>query len=247
MPAPIQTGSAQPGPGPADRLGIRLARPADAEAWVNTHVESLCSTYAELMPAEFCRHHRSLIPQLIIERTAQFAEQHRPGAEPATRAWIAEDDHGPLAIAAAGRGGTEWELARGFPPASTDLELHKLYALPRALGRGVGQAMLDTVIGQQPAYLWVMAGNPRAEAFYRRNGFVPDGLESRGGPTWHYKPMFRMHRLVQPASGQATRAGLVLGLGHAPRAHRTGCASRRSSSSPATRAGGRRTGRTARR
>jgi len=58
-----------------------------------------------------------------------------------------------------------------------DLELEGLYVLERHHGTGVGQALLDAAIGERPAYLWVLADNPRAQAFYRRNGFEPDGTE----------------------------------------------------------------------
>jgi GNAT superfamily N-acetyltransferase len=58
-----------------------------------------------------------------------------------------------------------------------DLELEGLYVLDVHHGTGVGQALLDAAIGDRPAYLWALADNPRAHAFYRRNGFVADGAE----------------------------------------------------------------------
>lgn len=61
-------------------------------------------------------------------------------------------------------------------------ELTMLYVLQRAHGSGVGQALLDAVLADRPASLWVAADNPRALAFYRRNGFRPDGAESSFGP-----------------------------------------------------------------
>lgn len=42
--------------------------------------------------------------------------------------------------------------------------------------KGVGQALLDTAIGDRPAYHWALADNPRAHAFSRRNGFELDGV-----------------------------------------------------------------------
>ena len=65
-----------------------------------------------------------------------------------------------------------------------DLELEGLYVLDEFHGAGVGQALLDAAIGDRPAYLWVLADNPRAHAFYRRNGFEPDGV-SKVDEWWH--------------------------------------------------------------
>lgn len=61
-------------------------------------------------------------------------------------------------------------------------ELTMLYVLADAHGRGVGQGLLDAVLSDRPASLWVAADNPRAHAFYRRNGFHPDGARSSFGP-----------------------------------------------------------------
>ncbi|WP_395244801.1 GNAT family N-acetyltransferase [Agromyces sp. MMS24-K17] len=58
-----------------------------------------------------------------------------------------------------------------------DLELEGLYTLDDVHGTGVGQALLDAAIGDRPAYLWALDRNPRAHAFYRRNGFELDGAE----------------------------------------------------------------------
>ena len=42
-------------------------------------------------------------------------------------------------------------------------------------GSGAGQLLLDAAVGSSGAYLWIADDNPRAFAFYTRNGFVPDG------------------------------------------------------------------------
>jgi len=59
--------------------------------------------------------------------------------------------------------------------APRDLQLEGLYVLDAHHGTGVGQGLLDAAIGDRPAYLWALADNPRAHAFYRRNRFAPDG------------------------------------------------------------------------
>ena len=81
--------------------------------------------------------------------------------------WVAEHDGRIIGFAAAGEGRESdlWQLH----------ELYSIYVLAEAHGTGVGQALLDAALGEAPAYLWVAAENPRAQAFYRRNRFAPDG------------------------------------------------------------------------
>ena len=70
-------------------------------------------------------------------------------------------------------------IAWAGPPSGSDpareLELHLIYITSDHYGSGAGQALLDAVLGREPAQLWVAEENPRAIAFYRRNGFAPDG------------------------------------------------------------------------
>jgi GNAT superfamily N-acetyltransferase len=55
-------------------------------------------------------------------------------------------------------------------------QLYLLYAYAAFHGSGVGAALLNAVIDPlTPAALWVADPNPRAQAFYRKNGFVADG------------------------------------------------------------------------
>ena len=59
--------------------------------------------------------------------------------------------------------------------APRDWQLYVLYLLKEHQGSGAGQQLIDAVLGQRASVLWVADPNPRAQAFYRRNGFVPDG------------------------------------------------------------------------
>lgn len=59
--------------------------------------------------------------------------------------------------------------------APADLELYAIYQQLSAHSSGTGRALLDVANGAKPAFLWVAEANPRAQAFYRRNGFNPDG------------------------------------------------------------------------
>jgi GNAT superfamily N-acetyltransferase len=64
--------------------------------------------------------------------------------------------------------------SRDDPPVRP-LELTVLYLRAAQHGSGLGQELLDAVVGDQPASLWVAEQNPRARRFYERNGFTSDG------------------------------------------------------------------------
>lgn len=57
-----------------------------------------------------------------------------------------------------------------------DLELGSIYLLASHHGSGLGQDLLDVALSGRQASLWVLDDNPRAHAFYARNGFSPDGM-----------------------------------------------------------------------
>lgn len=61
------------------------------------------------------------------------------------------------------------------PQAPTTLELQMMYLLDVAKGSGIADRLLEMTIGDAPAHLWVVDGNDRAIAFYRRHGFEPVG------------------------------------------------------------------------
>jgi GNAT superfamily N-acetyltransferase len=55
-------------------------------------------------------------------------------------------------------------------------QLYVLYVYAADHGTGAGRALLEAVITPaESAVLWVADPNPRAQAFYRKDGFVPDG------------------------------------------------------------------------
>jgi ribosomal protein S18 acetylase RimI-like enzyme len=74
-----------------------------------------------------------------------------------------------------------------------DLQLYMIYQLASEYGTGSGQALLDAAIADNPAFVWVAEQNPRAIAFYRRNGFEPDGA-SIVAEQWENLVEFRMVR-----------------------------------------------------
>jgi GNAT superfamily N-acetyltransferase len=167
----------------------------DAEGYVRCHVECLAETYAPIMPPAFAEQHRAAIGDRIRQTREQWAAWELEPAERRTRCWLASDVTGEtVGIARSGPGPQQWENDLGAPVPAVDLELHHIYTLNRTHGTGLGQALLELAIGPADAYLWILHGNPRAERFYRRNGFVPDGVELSCGPTWFHRTMFRMVR-----------------------------------------------------
>jgi GNAT superfamily N-acetyltransferase len=72
-------------------------------------------------------------------------------------------------------------LAGGYQPTPGITELVSMYVRPRARGRGVGQALIDAVIGwavtnnATTVHLWVTETNSRARSLYERCGFKPTG------------------------------------------------------------------------
>ncbi len=147
--------------------GVIEVRPAivgDAEVIAEIHVTAWQQSYRHLVdPARL----DALAP---ADRVEQWREIIRT---PEQDAWVAQLDGVIVAWAAASpRVLTRHPRAR---------ELNGIYAVASAYGTGVGQALLDAAIGDAGAFLWVAAENPRAHAFYLRNGFVPDGAAQNYG------------------------------------------------------------------
>lgn len=61
--------------------------------------------------------------------------------------------------------------------APRERELFFIYLLAKYQGTGIGQQLFDAACAERPGYLWVAKDNPRAHAFYKRNGMVLDGAE----------------------------------------------------------------------
>jgi L-amino acid N-acyltransferase YncA len=83
-------------------------------------------------------------------------------------------------VAVAERGGRVIGVAMSGPPLDADArwatQLYVLYVCAADHGSGAGSALLSSVVGPpESAALWVADPNPRAQAFYRNHGFVPDG------------------------------------------------------------------------
>ena len=83
-------------------------------------------------------------------------------------------------VAVAERDGELVGIAMSGPPldagAAWARQLYVLYVCAVDHGTGVGPALLEAVVDpEESVALWVADPNPRAQAFYRKHGFVDDG------------------------------------------------------------------------
>lgn len=139
---------------------IRRAEPADAEPLAVLHLVVWEEAYTGLMPQQVLDERRA---RPIADRVEVW---RRRLARPDQQTWVAVDEDGDIVgFAESGRG----------RDGSGDLEVMALYVRAGRYGTGLGHRLLDTAIGDRPAYLWVLAGNERALRFYEKHGFALDG------------------------------------------------------------------------
>ncbi|MEJ1088781.1 GNAT family N-acetyltransferase [Microbacterium sp. Mu-80] len=164
---------------PADRMPVRNATVADAHGLAVVHVRSWQAAYRGLMPQEV------LDALSIAEREANWA-RFMADSERSSRTLVVERDN--EIVGWAGYGAARDDDAPGTG------ELWGIYAHPAAWSTGVGHALVTAVEaalraeGHEVAYLWVLAGNDRAAAFYERHGWASDGgtkIDERPGLTLH--------------------------------------------------------------
>jgi ribosomal protein S18 acetylase RimI-like enzyme len=95
-------------------------------------------------------------------------------------AYLTDERYHENRVAVAERGDGLVGIAMSGPPgevmAPWTRQLYVLYVHAADHGTGAGQALLEAVIEPaESAALWVADPNPRAQAFYRKHGFVADG------------------------------------------------------------------------
>ncbi|TFB51973.1 GNAT family N-acetyltransferase [Cryobacterium tagatosivorans] len=141
---------------------VRPASSNDVEALAQLHVSTWRETYSELVPKSF------FSEKVVDHRRRMWAE------------WIQDRESDRVIRVAEINGTVEGFAAAGAAmsdPAPRARELYMIYVAKSWHGSGAGQSLLDAVLGEQSAFLWVAKQNPRAHAFYTRNGFKPDGGE----------------------------------------------------------------------
>lgn len=142
----------------------------DCDELGRVHMAVWRDTYAGLMPAEY-------LAGLSEERCAATwrervaAQDGHPG-----RTLVVVDPEGRVAgFASAG--------PSRDADAPTDWELYAVNLLPEARGTGIADRLLDELVGDREATLWVAEGNTRARSFYARRGFADEGGRSAHEPT----------------------------------------------------------------
>lgn len=147
---------------------VREARQHDVDGIARVHVDAWRETYTGMVPERYFSD--AAYRQRQAMWTRYLAMNPRPGG-----LTVAVEGERIVGFSNAGpaRGP---DVEKGHTPARP-LHLYSIYLLAAEHGKGVGSALLHAAIGHEPAQLWVAAGNDRAIAFYRRHGFMPDGVE----------------------------------------------------------------------
>ncbi|MGO2092376.1 MAG: GNAT family N-acetyltransferase [Microbacterium gubbeenense] len=146
-------------------LRVRLAGPTDADGIAAVHIQSWRETYSGLISDRFTD-----AEALEMRRrmwASILARQPRPGVVA-----VAVRDRRVVGFAFAGASDHP-DATKGIP-AARPLHLYSIYLLADEHGTGTGSALLQEVLGDRPAQLWVVSTNHRARAFYERHGFSTD-------------------------------------------------------------------------
>lgn len=140
---------------------LRPYADADLEALATLHAVSRRHAYAGTLPPEAIER---VTPQAMLEQWADRLAEPLPGRQ----------------IVVAESGGRLVGFAMTTVVADGG-ELNAIHVHPDHHGTGVAVALHDLAMDQlrdggcAAAYLWVLVGNERAQAFYRRHGWVFDG------------------------------------------------------------------------
>ncbi|QQQ62642.1 GNAT family N-acetyltransferase [Paenarthrobacter ureafaciens] len=143
-------------------LEVRQAEPSDGPSMAKVHVDTWRETY------------RGLMSDAVLDDPALLDWRER-----FWHAVLTDTRYEQNTVAVAAHEGTVIGIAMSGPSqddADVPQQLYVLYAYAAFHGSGVGTALLNAVIDPtMSAALWVADPNPRAQAFYRKNGFLADG------------------------------------------------------------------------
>jgi GNAT superfamily N-acetyltransferase len=145
---------------------VRPAEPADAGGIARVHVRSWHEAYTGVLS-------QTLLDRMDVARREKewrrhLAHESPPGGQDLGLTWVAVDGAEVVGFATSGPG-------RDPDRTRADLELYAIYLLAAHHGTGAATALLAASLDDRPASLWVLEHNPRAQAFYAKHGFEPDG------------------------------------------------------------------------
>jgi GNAT superfamily N-acetyltransferase len=140
---------------------IRAAQPGDAESGAACQLACWREAYADIVD-----------PERLARLTAPVAERVE-----FWRRWIG--DGRPIIVAVDAGEVVGFAVAdyATEPDIDIDFQLYAINVRQAYWGSRVAQRLHDRSVGDRPAFLWVLCDNPRAHAFYLRNGYRPDGVE----------------------------------------------------------------------
>lgn len=150
-----------------DTYTLRRAGKSDADALALVGAASFLSAFLDIIPGEH------LIAHCRTQHSAEKYAAWLADPDPQVACWLCE--HAKTGAPAGYAVTCAPDLPIPLQPG--DLELKRIYLLPRAHGSGAGKALMDAALahaetlGAPRLLLGVYDGNARAIAFYRRNGF----------------------------------------------------------------------------
>ena len=143
-------------------LTVRPARAEDAAQMARVNVQCWQETY------------RGLMSDAVLDDPGLLAARGRFWT-----AALTDERYRGNRVAVAERDGHLVGIAMSGPPLDAGAwarQLYVLYVRAAEHGRGAGPTLLEAVVDpDESATLWVADPNPRAQAFYRKHGFVADG------------------------------------------------------------------------
>ncbi|MEL4505661.1 GNAT family N-acetyltransferase [Luteococcus sp. H138] len=153
----------------------RAEHPVELEGAVRAQAQAWQESYQGLLPGDLvaARAHEGVIQRRVMDWA--MASQNDVWF------WILLDSRDQRVVGVANA------CPRREDDAPEILELAQLYITDEVKGTGAADRLLEMAIGDMDCYLWVLQGNDRAIAFYRRNGFELDGAsrasDDLGGAT----------------------------------------------------------------
>lgn len=155
---------------------LRPAKCGDEMAVARVHVRSWQAAYRKLLPDDY-------LDQLRPEDRAQAYVFASPDPlQPYTTVAIDAAEAVEAQAVEAQIVGFATTMPSRDPGLLGYGELCALYVEPEQWGRGIGVALVSAArahlcaSGFRRALLWVLAGNVRADRFYRADGWLPDGM-----------------------------------------------------------------------